>query len=63
LEEEGRLGIAEVPEKTGRRTKAAHGTSGKRRVERAQADAPFGARLQGTASTHESLPVFRETAS
>lgn len=44
--------------KTGRRTKYAPRTPGKGRKERALAGAPFGARLQGTASFLQNLPVF-----
>lgn len=42
---------------------AAPRTPGKGRVERTLADAPFGARLQGTAPTHKNLPVFRGSSS
>jgi len=55
--------LLEVPEKTGRRTKAAHRTPTTGHGERAPADAPFGARLQGTVSPYKNVVVFCETAS
>lgn len=52
-------GIAEIPKKRAS-NQGRPRTPGKGFTERALADAPFGARLQGTASVNENLPVSLE---
>jgi len=58
-----RLGIARGSRKTGRRTKDAPGAPARRHGKRTLADAPFGARLQGTVFPTKNLADFPETAS
>ena len=52
------LGIAGGSRKTGRQTKAAQRTPSTGHTERTLAGAPFGARLQGTASVLGNVAVF-----